>query len=600
MNRTTWNSVLICGLLWGLQSNALGALARSGAAAWVAQENREQERTLRVEVMVSALAGQDVYLDKGRQAGLAINDVVRLEPLTGASVSATIISVSRDGARARLSTTASEVEIGTQGSVLIPADRIKKAPVPVPEPAQPAEQPESGQDEGTEIEIPLPKEPQKQEPEAEHPPWESPPEEWDSGAPLLAPAHARPIEEREVRLRGRAFTSLDQTRDRANGTNTYSTLVSGVDLDLENLFGHGGRVQIDLNYLAQEADLDDGSEQSDKELRVGRASYGWGGLRGQPNAWEVGRFLHREFSELGLIDGVEHNRRSSSGHRYGASFGYLPELGGDLRTGDDLALSAYYRYVSGEEERLALGAAYQKSWHQGSADRDLLIGSFSFRPDASTSIYATTFVDLYTSGDDLKSSSLELTQINLNANWRSTSGYGFSLFGSELRFPDIERQEFQGLTPEQVADNFSRRLGLGSWVKTSQKTRLSARVDRWEDQDDDGGNASLRFSARDLLFERGGLHLELFNSDGKFSKTSGARLSADKRFGVGSGRLSWNVSSNEQNNFIGGQEDLLQHSLRASFDTNLGSQLSLSLFADTRFGDEQDSMTIGFYLQRAF
>ena len=56
----------------------------------------------------------------------------------------------------------------------------------------------------------------------------------------------------------------------------------------------------------------------------------------------------------------------------------------------------------------------------------------------------------------------------------------------------------------------------------------------------------------------------------------------------------------EQDGFIGEQEELWQHVLRGSYDTELGDSWDLSLWGDQRFGDEQQATTVGFSLRRRF
>jgi len=86
-------------------------------------------------------------------------------------------------------------------------------------------------------------------------------------------------------------------------------------------------------------------------------------------------------------------------------------------------------------------------------------------------------------------------------------------------------------------------------------------------------------------------------NSGKFTHTLGVRASARRRFEHGAVDLSWDVTDFDQEDV---DEDLLQHAVRGAFDLELGAHWTLALYAETRFGDEQDALSLGFLLQRSF
>jgi len=532
---------------------------------------RAQEQNIRrIDINVTAVSGKSITIDRGREDKLEDGDRIQLFPIGGKRTPAVVRSVSRTSARAELTGTVAGVDVGTRGEVWLPESRFDP----------PAEEPQ-------------------QQDAPELPAWEYPPENWDTELPLLAPAKARTPEERDWRFFGRVYTSFDYTDDDQFG-NTYDAWRSGTDFDIENPFKRGGVIQFKADYYTRSADVADGNDTDESELLIRRASYRWGGIRGGPSSWEVGRFLHREFAELSVVDGAEFVHQLDSGSRLGASAGFLPEPTDQFETGDDLATSVFYRYVSDPEETFSFGTAYQKTWHKGAADRDLLINTVDYFANRNTSVHATTWVDFYTSGDDRKDQSIELTQMQFDARHRSDAGNGAGIFASYLRWPDIQRNEFQTLPDDQIENNKVARIGANGWLRTSGKTRLHTRVDYWEDQDDTGGSGSLRWSLRDILYERGEVSFEVYGSQGKFSDALGVRIYANRRLDHGYLNLYWDSTNFEQTDFIGSQEELLQHRLGFSYDTTTLKKWDLSFWGEKRLGDEQDSWSAGVFLQRRF
>lgn len=564
---------------------------------------RAQEPNIRrLEIEVTAVSGKSIYIDRGREDKLEIGDRLQLFPAGSPRVGAVIRSVSRASARAELNRAGTEVDVGTRGEVWVPESRFApphEEPAPQPTPARepPATTDPAGQAaQADQAEPKLQTEPGALE-EAQPPVWEYPPEEWDTDLPLLAPAHVREPEERDWRYRGRVFTGFDYTKDNQYG-NTYDIYRSGVDLEIENLLKQGGIIQFDAEYYSRSAKVDNGSNSDDTDFLLRRASYRWGGIRGRPDSWEVGRFLQAEFPELGLLDGAEYVHQLDSGSRLGASAGFLTEPNDDSDTGDDLAASVFYRYVSDPDETFAFGTAYQKSWHNGDADRDLLINTLDYYANRNTTVHATTWVDFYTSGDDRKDSSVELSQMYFDARHRTDAGNGAGVFASYLRWPDIERDEYQGLTDEQIDKNKVGRVGANGWLRTSKRTRLHTRGDFWKDQDDSGWSGSLRWSLRDILYKKGEVSFEVYGSEGKFNNAAGGRIYANRRFNYGFLNLYWDSTNFKQDNFDGSQGELLQNRVGFSYDTVTLKKWDISLWGEKRLGDEQDSWSMGIFLQR--
>ncbi|HEX6882995.1 MAG TPA: hypothetical protein VF530_06415 [Planctomycetota bacterium] len=554
-----------------------------GLALRPAQE-RERAEFVKVEVTCTALAGDGVYLDQGRDSGLEPGDRLRLEALEGPLRLGKVVSVSRTSARAELTGGVEGVDVGARGFVFVPKLRLAPPPSPSPAPAPPA----------TAGEV----EPTAPQPRAiEHPPWTAPPVEWSQDTPLLAPAHGVAPEDRPRTFDGLVGTTVDWTRDDA-GDEPRSFLVTtlGAEGRLTNPFGRGGELAFDLEQFWRASDTGAGRED-ESHLRLDRLSYAWGGAQAARGRGEVGRFLQQEFPELGFLDGLELVRRVGRASTLGTSLGFLPVPDDLFQSGDDFQVALFGRYASSAERRLALGLAYQKSWHEGAADRDLVATQLEWHPAASTALFASALVDLYTSGDELKGAGPELTQLFVNATQRWTSDSGMGLFASRFRFPELLRDEFSGVTAAEIADAVNDRVGVDAWAPLGPHLALLGRLERWADEEDSGGGGRARLTWRDALGPGGPLTCEVHANDGKFSATRGLRVGARKRLEAGSLGLSWDATDFDQESV---DEDLLQHAVRAELELGLGRWWFLALYAETRFGDEQDALSLGFTLQRRF
>ena len=535
----------------------IAVLAASAPAA--AQETAP----VRIEVHVTAVSGTSVHIDKGSDDQLEPGDVVRLLPIGSPEASGVVRSVTRISSRCELQASSAGIEVGVRGEVLIPTGRRASG-------------------------------------DGEHPPWSYPPEEWDQEMPLLAPPRALTAAERETRISGRWYNQLDSTWDDLDGRR-YLLGRSGLDLLIENPFGRGGGLHFDGEVFSRMSSFDGNiADESETEPRLDRLSYHWGGVRGSPRRFEVGRFLQREFPEFGVLDGVELTQELASGDRIGGSAGFLPEWSPEMATGDDLQVSGYYKHFAGEDDELTLGVGAQKTWHEGKPDRDLVVTTAEWRPNARFALYGTGWIDFYGAGDEIKSDGPELTELHLNGSYRFESGNGFGLGLSRILWPELKRQEFTPLTAGELVDSELTRLYVHGWRALSKDVRLSGRADTWTDEDDSGAGGELRLGWRDLLIRDGELGFEIFSNDGAFSSATGGRVTATKASGRNYWNLSWEIAEYRQSGFAGSQENLLQQDVRLGWDRTFESGWNVSVSADQRFGDEQNALSLGFFLQRRF
>ncbi len=290
-------------------------------------------------------------------------------------------------------------------------------------------------------------------------------------------------------------------------------------------------------------------------------------------------------------------RRTESGNRFGFSVGFLPEPFPDLQSGDDFQTAIFYRFVSNETEDLALGVGYQKTWHKGTPDRDLVVGSLDYTPNPKFSLHGTIWGDFYDSRDEIKSKTFEITEANLQGTFRVDPSQGIGVHVSQVRWPELLRNEFTPAFDDLIRGNRVLRYGVFTWKELGEHVRLDGRIDRWHDQDQDGTTWEAGVSLPNLLYERGEVALSVYDTDGLYSTGPGGRVSLNRYFSNGFVSVAYDVTGVE---FVSGFEDFLQHGFHAGVDWNLSSDVSCSLSGDYWFGKYQNSLGIGLFLQKRF
>ena len=517
-----------------------------------------------LEARVTAIVGSEVHLDRGAASAILPGDPVRILPLGGTTLSGRVIAVDERSCQVELDGDPSGILPGTPAEIDLPVDR---EPTPSAQP--------------------------------EHPAWSNPEGPWDSDVPLLAKVTPPSPEERESHWSGRWSNFAEWTDDGRFG-DTFLFARSGLDLRGRNPWGRGGEFQLDVEYGVERSDTPDGQGSTDAFLRIDRLSYAWGGDRERPRRFEVGRFLQKDVPEFGVLDGVQMIERLPNGDRYGASVGFLPEPNESFSSGSDFQTSAFYRHTRGEHEELSMTGGYQKTWHGGRADRDLLLGNVRWYPRSEWNAWAGAWIDLYGSEDTAKGSGPELTQFIAGLGRRIGTDAGLNLSLSRFRIPQLLRNEFSDVTEQELANDRSDRVSLSGWRQVTSDLRLSARLDRWNDETASGTGVELRADARDLFLDRSRSSLALFTQEGRFSDVVGCRFSFGAPASVGSWRVDFDLGQHTNHDFFGDQEVLNQDRLRVRWDMRTAGGWDLSIHAERRFGDEQDTTVIGFYLQRGF
>jgi len=560
----------------------LPCLAAGGAAQDETQQEPTSEPdqgTVQLEVRVSSGERGWAQIDRGSADRLALGDVVLFRPREGGTYQGRVVALEERAARVELADPALTPVAGTRGRVQLPRARLGTAVIPGVRPAPKRQTTTDG------AEAPVV--------------FENRDEDWQEGEPLLA--RVRPVrpDERRRTWHGHTYLGADWTESSEDDRSDLFAL-AGASLLAENPFGHGGRLHLDGEWNLRRVDVPDLDDEEDVELRVERMSYAWGGDRFEPVGWELGRFLQKGMSEFGVLDGVERVVRTRGGHRYGASLGFMPEPDEEFQTGSDLQVAGFYEWNLDASEELSAAAGYQKSFHDGAADRDLVVARFQRLPREGWTVFCTTWVDVYTEGDAEKGTLLGLTQAYLSAGKRWQSGSALDVVLSHLEFPEMDRDEFLPVTDDQLADDHSERLALRSRLQLSEDVRMLTGVGGWIDEDDQGGDAEFGFALDDVLGEAVFVDVRGFVTGGSFVTSLGARASFGRFTGGGSWALDYEFSQNRIAGFSSDNDDLPQHRLvlRSERRDVFGWDLSLRL--EGLLYDDETAGTLAFYLQRSF
>ncbi len=536
-----------------------------------AQEDGAFERLpLRVASVTPSGAA---VVDRGTADLVQSGDLVLLEPRDGGSFWGTVTEVGERSAVVEMHVKSYAPSPGVRGEVLIPRERFTKPKGDSEEPA---------------------------EADAERPPWKNKDDVWSPGDPLLARVKPMRPEERSLLVTGRLYLGGD-VNWRTDGNGSDSLFRTGADVSAENPFGLGGTLRFygDLNQRTTR-DPDEGDDD-DFDFRLNRLSYAFGGTRFADMSWEIGRFLQRGVPEFGVLDGLEWGHRLRGGDRVGASVGFLPEPDADFESFEDFSFSAYYRWVSDEREQITALAGFQKTFHNGESDRDLLFLRARYVPIEGWDLHGAAWVDFYGgANDDVKDASVELTQAILSATRVWKSGNGLDVTYRRILFPELLRNEFLNVTEEELADNRHDRLSASGWRFLERDRRLHGEAGVWIDEDDAGGDAEVGLEFRDVIVDYGRADVTAFGARGNFEIVGGARASFGRATPAGGFDVFYEIAQHHEDGFSSDRDDILQHRLRASFHFYDVFGCTLSLYAQANLFDDETGVSSGFFLQRAF
>lgn len=531
-----------------------------------------------LELRVSSLRpnGQCI-VDRGKRDLVQSGDRVMLAPRNGQIVPGRVVEVEERTALVELIDPQSQVPVGTRGHVLLPKGR---RPVPV---AAPTEEP------------PAP-------PPATTPPKKRarragevvPDDEWEPGMPLLGMKRPPRPDERRATLNGRLYTSANLVRTLDSWSNSF--LTSGADFDVGNIDGKGGVLRFHGAFNAST----ETSERSGSDLRLFEFNYERGGTRQEPWRWQVGRFLHRDMPEFGILDGGEIGYRQEDGDRFGASIGWLPELDEDMESFADLQLAAWHVWNQDVAERVSFALGYQKSWHRFENDRDLVVLKGRYLPLEGWDLQGAVWIDFYTGRDNLKNKTVEVTRANLFASRRWVDQGGLEFFYDHEEYPEQIRRELpQRIQPQTLIDAHADRVSLQAFV-WSGKTRWFTRLTGWVDEQRSGGAVDAGVETGSPFEDKGRLTLAAFQVQGLATNQIGLRVQHGGSCRGGRLDLLYELGFVHHESFPNNRDDLLQHRLGGLWTTDLGAGWNATFYGDGTFWDSERSFGLGFYLQKNF
>ncbi len=528
----------------------------------------------RVPVRVNYLTGRSGFLDKGSKQGIQVGDQVLLRLPGIGLLKLRIKAVSESSSRILLPAQGLALAQGAQGEVLVPRDRFQK------------KSDEAKGDEGKRHPAPKRARP--------HPPWTRLIPKAGPGEPLLAPVMARRATERQSRWDGRLRLQALRTFDQQGaGATGFGLFRSGLSLRGRNPMRNGGELQLDAEIQRRQVFLQDEPDTKDDRGRVNRLYYR---KEGAFFAYQLGRFVSIQHPEIGILDGGSLEVSVSRKGRVGVLLGSLPEATDALTTGRDLGAVLYWVR---ESEHSRLRAAFQKTWHKGVPDRDLLVLSGE-RTWEGVRLYAHSLFDHYGDLDRVKAKGWGWTEGMLRLSVDVTEDHSFQASLTHLTLPETRRFEFPALASDLLRDFRSDRVTLSSDHDLGAGFEAGTRVDLWKDQNKSGVSVEGSLRAQDVLFPDGDVDLMVYRRESSFFTGPGFRLRGRKSLGDWEASLSYEWAAFETQGTLAGGSTLIDQTINLSLDYQPPASWFGSFYLERRFGDGRNSWSLGMFWQLRF
>jgi len=531
-----------------------------------------RDQTIDLDVRVLVVRGDVVEIDVGASSGAMPGDVVVLRPLGRAEVTGRVRTTRDKASVVYISGGTANISPGVPGVLRVPESRLA---------------PTIGDADGanTDEQIPVA--------------WSNQEGPWKTDAPLLAEVTSPLPAERTATWRGRGTLGTFLLVDNGALPRTDRIGWFGLDLRGQNPFGRGGEFNVAFEVRANDLTYDDPELDGDSSafLRVDRLSYAWGGTRDEPLRLEVGRFLSREFPELGFVGGLEASYRTDGGMRFGALSGFQPALDAERSFQDAPQVALWGAIPFGAEEQGDLGLALQKTWFEGEEDRDLIIGRGRWS-DGPWRFDASVWVDDYGAEDPGKSPGLELTEARAGLSRMIGARSGVRLDASRIRFPSLRRLTNQDLSEDRLANAAADTINLSAWMPAGRNGRWNARAGAWENEDDNGGWVEFGH-AHDLggdAFRR--WSIDAFLSNDPLNDVIGARGRISGGLRGGTWSLSLDVGSYDRSQELN-VDDELQSAIRAGWNGEVADRWFMQIDVTDRFGGEQSAYSLNLSLSRS-
>lgn len=532
------------------------------------------QQTRVVQVQVTAVGGNDLFVDAGRSQGLEPGMIVRLFPPGAAVFEAEVRSVS--GSSARL------VPVG--GGPLPPVGTRGEVEVREPSPSSAPSAPTSTQ--------PRPAVP-------DHPPWQRGTEPLGADDPLLAWSRGPKSCDRPMTIDGRMFGTGQWSRDTGAGRDDEYLLARlGVHSEVHNAVGLGEEILFSGEVDDRATAIAGRPDEQNATARIDQLSMALGTEGFAPLGVEAGRMRSRHLPEIGLLDGVEGVARFQHGLRLGGGFGAYPRPFPARATGEDLQAHLFFDYDPEDHGAFAAALGVQKTWHEGTADRDLVIVRAESRPADGVWLFASAKIDWYTRDDVRKSRGFEVTELLAQARWDGVNG-GAGAQVSHFAWPDLLRREYQLLPDDLVRDGRVDRVSLSGWRRLKPDVRATVRGDYWQDQDRDGTSIELGGDFDNAFLPKFALGATVFYNDGGFQSGPGARLLLRRSLGDVQLRAGYRWYRYRLDSLIVEPETMTRQSADVGVSWSVGD-FDFDFAAERWFGDGQDAFVLALYSQWRF
>ncbi|HEB53487.1 MAG TPA: hypothetical protein ENI87_09560 [bacterium] len=551
------------------------------AATMAAQDAAGGDGITKLALRVASVRpnGQCI-IDRGRRDKVMVDDRVILSPRGGQPLPGRVVQVENRTALVRLLDPKAKVVAGVRGYVLLPKERVQKKVRQRPDGGVPAGSGEGEAGQSAQLADQLD---------------QAGEEEWRPGMPLLGRHRAPRPDERPSRLRGRVYGSGNLVRTLDSFSQSF--LATGADVDINNVGGRGGRLRFHGEYFRSK-------EFNDKvrnDLRLYELSYERGGTRFDPVHWQVGRFLPRDMPEFGVLDGATLGYRQENGSRFGGSVGFLPELDDDMQTFADFQLALWYVWNQDVAERLSFAMGYQKTWHRGRLDRDLVILRSRYLPTSGWDVSASAWVDIYDANDVLKNEAFEVTRANVFASRRWQGQGGVEWFYDHEEYPELRRNENpQVLLPQTLIGAYVDRVSSRLWLDSGSGASAFARLTAWVDEETVGGAVEVGGTWADLWGDGSTTTVAGFHIEAPSNNVTGVRLQHGVSGTMGRLDLLYELGFVHFDDQPSDVAELLQHRLGVLLATDIGRGWDANFTVDTTLWDTDASFALGFYLQRLF
>lgn len=547
----------------------------------IATAARDAGATAPVRVAVTSVSGRDVFIDAGSSAGITPGLRVRFFPAGAPPFEAVVADVSSGSARVQLNGGTLPPPVGTAGEILVP----DAPPAAASQTTAPATQPD-----------------QTAPPTAvpEHPPWARVEGGRNPDMPLLAPAFSRPPSERPSTFHGRVFGAFDYSMDAYQGRDSrYLLGRTGTSWTLTNPFGQGGSLYFDGEFDHRGSDLTSASSASD-DLILNRFSYAIGEERYAPYRLEFGRFISRYLPEIGFVDGVEGAVRFENGVSVGGGLGGYPRPFVRRREGEDVGFHTFVDYASPAPRGFTGTLGYQKTWHDGVPDRDLIVGRGSAWLTDKLWVFGSARLDVYGDHDVLKSPGPHLTDAWFQTRYTPDSTRGVSAGYSHYTWADVLAPEFALVPPDLIRKGRVDRVEVTAWRDLAPNLRPTGRVSYFTDQQGSGYAGEIDLD-RTNLFDAFDLHGDVFYSRGSFTNDYGFRTEGRWHHDAWSAFLGYEwYRYRGLDGFMGSSGGYLtRNTIRAGLGWQRGPWY-YSFEADHYFGDRDRAYLFNFYAEYRF